>query len=104
MRPSCPFHARLIHDLVGVLAQKNRLLSSKIDHVSQRTTRSKVLSYLSWQARRAGTARFPIPFDRQGLADYLAVDRSALSAELGKMRREGILDFHKNLFELKEES
>ena len=100
---SCPFHARLIHNLVGVLAQKNRLLSSKIDQVSQRTTRSKVLAYLSWQAQRAGTARFAIPFDRQGLADYLAVDRSALSAELGKMRREGILDFHKNLFELKEE-
>ena len=77
------------------------MLSRKIEHISQRTTRAKVLSYLSWQARRQGSPRFSIPFDRQGLADYLAVDRSALSQELGRMRREGLLDFRKNQFELK---
>ena len=60
--------------------------------------RSKVLSYLSWEAGRQGSSRFSIPFDRQGLADYLSVDRSALSQELGNMRREGLLDFHKNHF------
>lgn len=98
---ACPFHARAAANLLRVLAGKNRMLSRKIEHISQRTTRAKVLSYLSWQARRQGSACFSIPFDRQGLADYLAVDRSALSQELGKMRREGLLDFHKNQFELK---
>ena len=85
-------------NLVEVLAAKTRQLSRKIAHISQRSIRSKVLSYLSWEAGRQGKRQFSIPFDRQGMADYLAVDRSALSQELGKMRREGLLDYHKNHF------
>ena len=101
---SCPFHARLIHNLVGVLAQKkpSAQQQDRPRLPAYHTQQGALLPVLAGPA--GGTARFPIPFDRQGLADYLAVDRSALSAELGKMRREGILDFHKNLFELKEES
>ena len=97
----CPAHAQLTVNLVEVLCAKNRLLSRKIAHLSQRSIRSKVLSYLSWEAGRQGSSRFSIPFDRQGLADYLSVDRSALSQELGNMRREGLLDFHKNHFLLR---
>lgn len=99
---ACSFHTQLVGNLVAVLAGKNRMLSRKIDHLSQRSTRAKVLSYLSFEATRQGSASFTIPFDRQGMADYLSVDRSALSQELSKMRRDGLLDFHKNQFRLLE--
>lgn len=98
----CSFHNRLIGNLVAILAKKNRMLSRKIDHLSQRSTRAKVLSYLSAEAARQGSDTFTIPFDRQGMADYLAVDRSALSLELSKMRKDGLLKFHKNRFHLLE--
>ena len=87
---------------MAILARKNRMLSSKIDHLSQRSTRAKVLSYLSAEAAKQGSDTFTIPFDRQGMADYLAVDRSALSLELSKMRKDGLLEFHKNRFHLLE--
>lgn len=69
--------------------------------MGQRTTRSKIMSYLSAEAQRLGKYEFDIPFSRQQLADYLAVERSGLSLELGKMRSEGLLDFHKSHFVLK---
>lgn len=101
---ACPFHGKLVRNLVSVLAQKNRTLTRKIEHMSQRTTREKLLSYLSEQSLRAGNDSFDIPFNRQQLADYLAVDRSAMSSELGKMQREGILEFHRNHFVFKNPS
>lgn len=96
----CRFHNQLIHNYITVLAQKNRMLSSKIRHCTQRTTRSKVLSYLSEQAMAAGSTTFRIPLNRQQLADYLSVDRSALSAELSRLQTEGKLRFHRNQFTL----
>lgn len=96
----CAFHARLIGNLVGILAGKNLFLTQKLDQVTQKTIRKKVMAYLSYEAVRQGGPFFRIPFDRQQLADYLAVDRSALSAELGRMREEGILSFQKNWFSL----
>lgn len=98
---ACPFHSRLIQNLLSVMAQKNQILARKLSHMSQRTIREKLLSYLSEQSIKAGSAAFAIPFNRQQLADYLSVDRSALSAQLCKMREEGILQFHRNHFELK---
>lgn len=86
--------------LLGLMAQKNLMLNRKIGHLSQRTTRAKVLSYLSHQAEAARSASFTIPLDRQELADYLSVDRSALSAQLGQLRREGVLDFSRSRFTL----
>lgn len=97
---SCAFHNRLIHNYVTVLAQKNRVLSQKIRHCTQRTIRGKVLSYLSEQAVLTGSTTFRIPFNRQQLADYLSVDRSALSAELSRLQAEGMLRFHRNQFTL----
>lgn len=97
---SCAFHNRLIHNYVTVLAQKNRVLSQKIRHCTQRTIRGKVLSYLSEQAVLSGSTTFRIPFNRQQLADYLSVDRSALSAELSRLQTEGKLRFHRNQFTL----
>lgn len=92
---------RLLVNLIGILAGKNLFLTKKMEHLTQRTTRQKLLSYLSDVQRRAGSAAFDIPFDRQELADFLAVDRSAMSAELSKLRREGVLEYRKNHFLLK---
>ena len=86
--------------LLGLMARKNLMLNRKIGHLSQRTTRAKVLSYISHQAEAAGSSSFTIPLDRQELADYLSVDRSALSAQLGQLRREGVLDFSRSRFTL----
>ena len=83
------------------MASKNKRLTQKLEHISQRTTREKLLSYLSEQSLRAGSSSFDIPFNRQQLADFLSVDRSAMSGELCKMREEGILLFEKNHFILK---
>ena len=91
---------RLSANLLALLAEKNLMLTEKMRHMARRTTREKLLSYLSAQALRAGTAEFDIPLDRQQLADFLAVDRSAMSAALGKLRDEGVLEFRKNHFRL----
>lgn len=100
---SCPFHQKLIANMVKILAQKNVALSEKIGYLSKRTTKDKLLSYLSETSKRSGSTHFFIPFDRQELADYLCVERSAMSAELSKIRREGILDYRKNEFWLHRE-
>ena len=101
MCPSaCHFHSRLIRNLLSVLAAKNKALTQKLEHMSQRTTREKLLSYLSEQSLKAGCASFDIPFNRQQLADFLSVDRSAMSNELCRMRDEGILLFDRNHFTL----
>ena len=99
---ACHFHTRLIHNLLSTLAQKNRILTKKLEHMSQKTTRDKLLSYLSAESLKAKSPSFTIPFNRQQLADYLSVDRSAMSSELGKLKKEGILDYNKNTFLLKE--
>ncbi len=100
----CAFHQRVIRNLLSVLAGKNLDFNEKLTHLGQRTTRQKVLSYLSAEALRQGRAAFEIPFSRQQLADYLAVDRSALSSELSKLQSKGVLSFHKNHFELLEQT
>ena len=98
---ACACHGQLIRNLLTLSAQKNLHLSRKIFHTAPRTIRGRLLSYLSDEAVRSGSRRFTIPFNRQQLADYLHVDRSALSHELGKMQREGLLQVRKNQFELK---
>lgn len=97
----CSFHSQLIANMLQILAKKNINLMQKIEQMSRRTTREKLLAYLSAEAQKAGRDDFDIPFNRQELADYLAVDRSAMSSELGKMRDEGLLDFDRNHFVLK---
>jgi CRP-like cAMP-binding protein len=97
---ACPFHVGLIENMMRILAEKNILLTRKIEHVTRRTTREKLLSWLSEQARAAGSSAFDIPFNRQELAEYLSVDRSAMSGELSKMRKENLLRYERNHFEL----
>lgn len=96
----CGFHERLSRNLLGLVAKKNLLLTEKMRHMARKTTREKLLSYLSAQALRTGKSEFEIPLDRQQLADFLGVERSAMSAALGKLRDEGILEFRKNHFHL----
>jgi CRP-like cAMP-binding protein len=96
----CAFHGRLIRNMMGNLAKKNTLLIQKLEHITKRTTREKLVSYLSSQALKAGSRSFEIPFNRQELADYLAIDRSAMSSELGRMRDEGLVCSQKNQFTL----
>ena len=98
---ACAHHNRIVQNLLGELAVKNLRLGEKLTHMGQRTTRAKLMSYLSAEAQRLGKYEFDIPFSRQQLADYLAVERSGLSLELGKMKKDGLLDFHKNHFILK---
>ena len=97
---ACAHHNRIIRNLLGELAEKNLRFNEKLTHVGQRSTRSKIMSYLSAEAQRLGTYEFDIPFSRQQFADYLGVERSGLSLELGKMKKDGVLDFHKNHFVL----
>lgn len=97
---ACAFHTKLIQNLLTVLASRNLMLTQKVEHMAQKTTREKLLSYLSGEAQRAGKSIFTIPYNRQELADYLSVDRSAMSTELGKLQREGVLKCEKNRFEL----
>lgn len=97
---ACEFHTRLIHNLLRLVSERNVKLEDKLEHVCRKTTREKLLSYLSQQAIAWGSREFEIPHNRQELAEYLSVDRSAMSSELGKMRNEGILDFQKKHFVL----
>lgn len=98
---TCSYHSRLIYNLLALLAEKNRMLTKKIEHISRKTTREKLLSYLSAQSIRAGSPEFTIPFNRQQLADYLSVDRSAMSTELSRLQKDGLLSFSRNHFILK---
>ena len=94
------FKDTILNNLLHISIQKNLTLSNRIFCTSPKTIRERLLIYLSNESRKAGSQEFIIPFDRQQLADYLNVDRSALSKELGKMRDEGLIEFRKNVFHL----
>ena len=97
---ACGHHQKLIRNLVSVLANRLLAFNDKITHVSKRSTREKLLSYLSTESVRQASLSFDIPFDRQQLADYLCVDRAAMSVELSKLQKEGILKTKRRHFEL----
>lgn len=97
---ACRFHTMVVQNLFFAISEKNRALVQKLGHMSKRSTREKLISYLSEQAEKGHSGSFTIPFNRQQLADYLSVDRSAMSKELCKMRDEGLLTFDKNSFQL----
>ncbi len=97
---ACCFHATVVQNMFFAISEKNRKLVQKLGHMSKRSTREKLISYLSQEAKGHNSSHFVIPFNRQQLADFLSVDRSAMSNELGKMRDEGLLVFEKNQFQL----
>ena len=97
---ACAFHHRLIENMVQLIADKNLELMRKVEVVTKRTLREKILAYLSQQAQLQGGDYFEIPLGRMELAEYLCVDRSALTRELTNMKNEGILDYDRNVFRL----
>lgn len=99
---ACKFHALTVQNLFYAISEKNRVLVSKLDITAKRTTREKLLAYLSEEARRQNASTFDIPFNRQQLADFLSVDRSAMSAELCKLRDTGMISFERSRFTLHE--
>ena len=96
----CKFHAMAVKNLFFAISEKNRKLVRKLGYMSRRTTREKLIAYLSEEAKRQNSGAFSIPFNRQQLADFLSVDRSAMSNELCKLRDEGLIEFEKNRFRL----
>ena len=96
----CRFHTLVVQNMFYAIAEKNINLVQKLCHMSRRTTREKLISYLSEEANKQNSPVFTVPFNRQELADYLSVDRSAMSNELCKMRNEGLLEFEKSRFKL----
>ena len=97
---ACKFHQIVVQNMFFAISEKNRKLVHKLGHMSKRTTREKLISYLSEEAKKQNSGIFTIPFNRQQLADFLSVDRSAMSNELCKMRDEGMIEFEKNKFKL----
>ena len=97
----CESQNRLIQNLVRISAGKNLQLSRRSLHTSPKTIRGRLFSYFSQEVSAQGSSKIVIPFDRQQLADYLNLDRSALSKELGKMRKDGLIEFSRNVFEIK---
>ena len=97
---ACKFHHQLIENMLRVIANKNRDLMRKVEVVSKRTIREKLLCYLSIQAQLHESRYFEIPFGRVELAEYLCVDRSALTRELVKMKEDGLIDYDKNCFRI----
>ncbi len=97
---ACRFHSMVVQNLFFAISEKNRKLMQKLTFMTKRTTREKLIAYLSEEAKRQNSSAFSIPFNRQQLADYLSVDRSAMSNELCRMRDEGLITFEKNRFEL----
>ena len=95
---ACGFHQQVIFNLLHALAAKNVMLRQKMEITSKRTTREKLLAYLALQAKLHHSNTFTIPYDRQELANYLQVDRSAMSAEIGRLRKEGLIQCSRSRF------
>ena len=97
---ACQFHHQLIENMVHIIANKNRDLMRKVEVVSRRSIREKILTYLSIQAQAQNSRYIEVPLGRVELAEYLCVDRSALTRELVKMKEDGLIDFDKNCFRI----
>lgn len=97
---ACMYHSRLMFNLLRGIAEKNLMLTRKIRYMSRKTTREKLMEFLLDQAKQQGSGEFVIPYDRQALADYLGVDRSAMSAEIGNLRRAGLIETKGSWFRL----
>lgn len=97
---SCAFHGQLIENMLLLIARKNIQLQDRIDVISRKTVREKVLGFLESAAAKQRKRQICIPLNREELADFLCVDRSALSHELSRMKKDGLIDYRKNYFHL----
>ena len=99
-RNGCEFHHTIIENLLNIVAKKNLMLNQKLQYISHKTTREKIMAYLNDQAKKQRSNEFTIPFDRQSLADYLGVERSAMSAEISKLVKQGIIETNRSSFKI----
>lgn len=99
---ACGFHSRLIQNMLNIIATKNVMFNKKMDYLLIKSMRERITAYLLDQAKAKKNMSFTIPFNREDLADFLAVDRSALSRELSKMKSEGLIEYKKNNFQVKD--
>lgn len=99
-RNSCPFHHELSRNLFRMISHKNADLTEKIEITSKSSLREKILAYLSIESRRNGSTNFTVPLNRTEMSDYLCTNRSALSRELAKMKKDGIIDYESNSFRI----
>ena len=97
---ACVFHQTMIENMVRIIARKNRELMRKVEVVSKKSLREKILAYLSIQSQSQGSNRFEVPLGRVEWAEYLCADRSALTRELARMKDDGLIDYHRNSFEI----
>ena len=97
---ACMFHSMLIHNLLKIVVQKNLLLNNKIEIISKKTTKEKIMAFLMAKAKECRSSTFIIEYDRQSLADYLGVERSAMSAEISKLKRDGYIEVKNNHFHI----
>jgi len=97
---NCYFHINIIKNLLDIIARKNIWLTQRIEITSRRTTRGKIMAYLLMEAKHLGTKEFTIPFNRQELADFLGVERSAMSAEISRLRKDGIIECNRSWFRI----
>jgi len=97
---ACEIHRGLVDNLITIIAEKNMILTAKNDILSKRTIREKIMTYLNFRMNEIGSPVFTIPFDRAQLADFLSVDRSALSRELANMQKDGLIEYWKNSFKV----
>lgn len=97
---NCPEHRRLTENLLACMAEKSLSLNDRIDCLVRRGVREKILVYLRHMAKARGSREFFIPLDREAMAGYLNVERTALSRELSRMKAEGLLEYRKNFFRL----
>lgn len=97
---ACAHHQKLLQNLVAVMAEKNALLISKIDILSKKTLREKIVAYLLAEAANHNSKYFTISMGRVQLAEYLNADRSALTRELNQMKEERCIDFERNTFRI----
>ncbi len=95
---TCPSHTKLIENLLSAIAKKSIVLNQKIEIISKRTLREKILCFFEYQ--RKGTNQFSISMNREEMANYICADRSAMSAELSRMQQDGIIRYKKNFFEI----
>ena len=93
---ACAHHSRIVQNLLALCAEKNLRLSQRMLHTAPKTIRARLLSYFHELSQRARSNHFPLPYDRQAMADYLNVDRSAMCAELSKMKADGFIDYTKS--------
>ena len=101
--PLCTLRSSVVENLMRIALRRNRQLQQQLDIVSSRSLRARICRFLAWQQEAHRSTRFTVDYSRAELAEFLNADRSALSRELSRMRDDGLIDFHRNSFDVRED-